>query len=118
MYKKLKVRRAVKHPHIKKDDQVVITSGKRDNGLKGKTGKVLSVDPQKGTAIVEGLNMIKKHTKPNKNVGKGGIVEKEGPIALSNISLLSEDGKTATHAKYVEKEGKRVRVDAKTERNI
>ena len=118
MYKKLKVRRAVKKPHIKKDDQVVITAGKRDNGLKGKTGRVLSVDPEKGTAIVEGLNMIKKHTKPNKNVGKGGIIEKEGPIALSNISLLAEDGKTATHAKYIVKEGKRVRVDAKTERDI
>ena len=114
MFKKLKVRRAVKNAHIKKDDQVIVISGEN----KGETGKVLSVNPEKGTAVIEGVNMIKKHTKPNKNVGKGGIVDKEGPIALSNICLLSEDGKTKTHAKYVEKEGKRVRVDAKTEKII
>ncbi len=114
MFKKLRERRAVKHPHIKKDDNVIVISGEH----KDETGKVLSVNPEKGTAIIEGVNMIKKHTKPNKNVGKGGIVDKEGPIALSNISLLAEDGKTLTHAKYVEKEGKRVRVDAKSEKII
>ncbi len=114
MYKKLKERRAVKHPHIKKDDNVKIISGE----FAGETGKVLSVDAAKGTAVVEGINMIKKHTKPNKNVGKGGIIDKEGPIALSNISLLSEDGKTLTHAKYVKKDDKRVRVDAKTGREL
>ncbi len=87
MIKKLKVRRAVKHPHVKKDDQVVVISGEFD----GKTGRVLSVNPEKGTAIVEGLNMIKKHVRPNKNVGKGGIVDKEGPISLSNLKLVSDD---------------------------
>ena len=114
MFKKLRARRAVKNPHIKKDDQVKIISG--DN--KGETGKVLSVNPEKGTAIVEGVNKIIRHTKPNKNVGKGGKIEKEGPISLSNIALLSEDGKETTHAKYIEKEGKRVRVDAKTGRDL
>ena len=114
MIKKLKVRRAVKHPHIKKDDSVVVISGEHE----GKTGRVLSVNPEKGTAIVEGVRMIKKHTKPNKNVGKGGIVDKEGPIALSNLCLVADDGKTKVHTKMIEKEGKRVRVDSKTEKLI
>lgn len=110
MIKKIKARRAVKHAHVKKDDQVVILSGV----AKGQKGRVLSVDPKKGTAIVEGLNMIQKHTKPNKNVGKGGIIEKEGPIALSNIGLLSTDGKSLTHAKIVKQGEEITRVDAHT----
>jgi large subunit ribosomal protein L24 len=56
---------------------------------KGRTGKVLSVDPWKGTVTVEHANMIKRHTRPNpsKNV-KGGILEKEGPINVSNVMLV------------------------------
>jgi large subunit ribosomal protein L24 len=114
MIKKLKVRRSVKHPLIKKDDQVVVISGEHS----GATGRVLSVNPEKGTAVVEGVRIIKKHTKPNKNVGKGGIIEKEGPIALSNLSLVGEDGKTKVSAKMIEKDGKRIRVDSKTEKII
>jgi large subunit ribosomal protein L24 len=113
MIKKQKVRRTVKHPHIKKDDKVRVISGE----FKDKEGRVLSVNPEKGTAVVESINMIKKHVKPNKNVGKGGIVEKEGPIALSNIALLGEDGKV-THAKYIEQGDKRVRINAKTKEEI
>ena len=104
MIKKQKARRTVKHPHIKKDDKVMIISGENQ----GKTGRVLSVNPEKGTAVVEAINMI---------VGKGGIVDKEGPIALSNIALIGEDGKV-THAKYVEQAGKRTRVNAKTGENL
>lgn len=113
MIKKQKARRTVQHPHIKKDDKVMIISGE----FKDKSGRVLSVNPEKGTAVIEGLNMIKKHVKPNKNVGKGGIVEKEGPIALSNIALVGEDGKL-THAKYIEQGEKRVRINAKTKEEI
>ncbi|MBQ3644322.1 MAG: 50S ribosomal protein L24 [Candidatus Riflebacteria bacterium] len=119
MIKKQKVRRSVQHPHIRKDDKVVVISGENS----GKTGRVLSVNPEKGTAVVEGLNMIKKHIRPNKNVGKGGIVDKEGPIALSNLCLLVDDKRT--HAKMVENKAKespnkpnRVRVDAKTGENL
>lgn len=110
MIKKIKARRAVKHAHIKKDDQVVVLSGVE----KGQKGKVLSVNPSKGTAIIEGVNMIQKHTKPNKNVGKGGIVEKEGPISLSNIGLLAGDGKSLTHAKIVKQGNEKNRVDVKS----
>ena len=113
MIKKQKARRAVKHPHIKKDDKVRVISGE----FKGKDGRVLSVNPEKATAVIEGINMIKKHVKPNKNVGKGGIVDKEGPIALSNLALIGEDGKL-THAKYIEQGDKRVRINAKTKEEI
>jgi len=94
MHKKIKARRAVEKPHIKKDDQVVVLSG--DD--KGKKGRVLSVSSEKGSAIVEGINFIKRHTRPSKNVGKGGIVEKEGPIAIGKLGLLTPDGSKLTHA--------------------
>jgi len=71
--------------HIKKNDQVYVLLGKD----RGKTGKVLRVFPDKGRAIVEGLNFIQKHTRPNpqKNV-KGGILPKESSIHLSNLMVV------------------------------
>jgi|ERR1700689_1764525 large subunit ribosomal protein L24 len=70
---------------IRKGDQVRVMSG-RD---KGKSGRVLFVDPKKRTVTVEHTNIIKRHTRPNpqKNV-KGGILDKEGPIQISNVLLL------------------------------
>ena len=70
---------------IRKDDQVQVIAG-RD---KGKTGRVLSVLPGKGQVFVEHANMIKRHTRPNpaKQI-RGGILEKEGPIHVSNVALL------------------------------
>ena len=69
---------------IKKGDQVRVMTGKD----RGKTGRVLGVNPSKRTVTVEHAGIIKRHTKPNpsKNI-KGGIVEKEGPIAISNVQL-------------------------------
>ncbi len=110
MHKKIKARRAVAHPHVKKDDNVIILSGDEA----GKKGRVLSVDAEKGTAIVEGINYIKRHTKPSKSMGKGGIVQKEGSIALGKIGLLSTEEGKLTHAKHVVQNGEKVRVDAKT----
>ncbi len=71
--------------HIKKNDQVFVLTGKD----RGKTGKVLKVYPGKGRAIVEGLNFIQKHTRPNpqRNV-KGGILPKEASIHLSNLMVV------------------------------
>jgi len=71
--------------NIRKGDQVRVMNG-RD---KGKTGRVLGVDPRKRTVTVEHANIIKRHTRanPSKNV-KGGIVEKEGPIQISNVLLF------------------------------
>ncbi len=76
------VRRSVT---IRKNDQVRVMAG-RD---KGKTGRVLSVDPVKMRVTVEHASMVKRHTRPNpaKNI-KGGILEREGPIAISNVLLL------------------------------
>lgn len=110
MHKKVKVRRAVSKPHVKKDDQVVILSGED----KGKKGRVLTVDAEKGTAVVEGVNYIKRHTRANKATGKGGIVEKEGAVALSNLGLLSPDGRKITKAKFVKQGSEKNRVCAKT----
>ena len=67
--------------HIKKGDTVVAIAG--DD--KGKTGKVLQVIPGKGTAIVEGLNFVKKHMRPTQENQQGGVVEKEAPMHVSNL---------------------------------
>ena len=90
---------------IKKDDMVIVIAGKD----KDKTGKVLSVKEDK--VIVEGVNVVKKHTKPNQMNQNGGIVEKEAAIDVSNVMLLV-DGK-ATRVGFEVKDGKKVRV-AKT----
>ena len=74
---------------IKKNDQVKVIAG-RD---KGKTGKVISVDRWRGQLIVEGVSMIKRHTRPNPQQQiKGGIAEKESPIAISNVMVLTSGG--------------------------
>src|SRR2546423_12762318 len=76
--------------HIRKDDQVKITAGKD----KGKTGRVSRTDPKRGRVYVENLNIVKRHTRPTsvketqRGGEVGGIVEKEGPIHISNVMLL------------------------------
>jgi len=69
---------------IRKGDTVVVMVG-RD---KGKSGKVLSVDLGAGRVVVEKVNMIKRHTKPNQKVKQGGILEREAPLALSKVMFL------------------------------
>lgn len=71
---------------IKKDDQVMVIKGREG----GKTGRVLKVIPEKGLLLVERLNIVKRHTKPSAKVKQGGIVEKEAPIAISNVMLICE----------------------------
>ena len=74
---------------IKKNDQVKVIAG-RD---KGKTGKVISVDRWRGKLIVEGVSMIKRHTRPNpQRQIKGGIAEKESSISISNVMVLTSGG--------------------------
>lgn len=70
--------------HVKKNDMVKIIAGKEQ----GKTGKVLRVYPAKGRVVVESLNVIKRHTRPNQLNPEGGIVEKEAPLSLSNVMLV------------------------------
>ena len=89
---------------IKKGDTVKVIAGK-DNG---KEGKVVSVDQKTGKVVVEGVNMITKHTKPNAANPNGGIVQKEAPIDGSNVMLVHK-GK-ATRVGFDVKDGKKVRV--------
>jgi large subunit ribosomal protein L24 len=95
---------------IKADDNVVVIGGK----ARGKTGKVLRVDPKKEFVYVEGLNMVKRHQRPQQ-VGQraqqvGGVIEKEGPIHMSNVMLADpKDGKP-TRVRMEIIEGKRHRI--------
>ena len=89
---------------IKKGDTVKVIAGK-DNG---KEGKVVSVDQKTGKVVVEGVNMITKHSKPSAANANGGIVQKEAPIDGSNVMLVYK-GK-ATRVGFDFKDGKKVRV--------
>ncbi len=77
---------AVTKLHVKKDDLVMVVAGKD----KGKSGKVLRVLPEKERVLVENLNLIKRHTRPSQTNSEGGIIEKEAPIAISNVQLLCQ----------------------------
>lgn len=89
---------------IKKDDLVKIIAGKD----KDKTGKILSVNTKKNIVLVEGCNMVTKHSKPSAANQQGGIIHQEGPIDISNVMLVV-DGK-ATRVGFEVKDGKKVRV--------
>ncbi len=93
---------------IKKGDLVKVIAGKD----KEKEGKVISVDQKNNTALVEGVNMVTKHTKPNAQNQTGGIVNQEGPIHISNLMLVV-DGK-ATRVGFKIEDGKKVRVAKST----
>ena len=99
---------------LKKDDQVRVIAG-RD---KGKTGRVLSVDRAKGTVLIEGVSMVKRHTRPNPSRQiKGGIAERESPISASNVMILTSGGVPSRIGYRIEGEGvsaRRVRVARKT----
>ena len=75
--------------HIKKGDTVYVNAG----ASKGKTGRVLEVLVEKQRAIVEGVNMVAKHTKPNAKSPQGGIVKKEAPIHISNLNVVDKNNK-------------------------
>ncbi|EED34145.1 ribosomal protein L24 [Luminiphilus syltensis NOR5-1B] len=91
---------------IKRDDEVIVLAGKD----KGKRGKVRSVLDD-NRVLVSGVNMIKKHTKPNPQAGiQGGIVEKEAPIQVSNIAIYNPGSSKADRVGYKVEDGKKVRV--------
>ncbi len=96
------------HTKIKKGDQVQVLAG-RD---KGKRGKVLRVDRKVGRLVVEHVNMVKRHTKANPRQGvQGGIVEREGAIAIANVALVSPDsGRPSRVGFRVLEDGRKVRV--------
>ncbi|BCW92951.1 MAG: 50S ribosomal protein L24 [Thermoanaerobaculum sp.] len=92
---------------IKKGDQVLVIAGKD----RGKKGKVLRVDRKRGRVVVEHVNMIKRHTRPNPRAGvQGGIVEREAPIHISNVMVISPDsGRPSRVGIKVLEDGRRVR---------
>ncbi|GER60762.1 50S ribosomal protein L24 [Patiriisocius marinus] len=95
---------------LKSGDQVVVTAGDH----KGSEGKVMRVFAEKNKAIVEGVNMVKKHEKPSAASPQGGITEKEAPIHISNLSIVDpKDGK-ATRVGYRMEDGKKVRFSKKS----
>jgi len=70
--------------HVRKGDTVMVVAGKE----RGKRGKVLRVIPGKGRVLIEHVNMIKKHQRPTQKLRQGGIIEREGPLALSNVLVV------------------------------
>ena len=98
---------------IKKGDTVRVIAGSE----KGSEGTVVSISREKNKAIVEGVNLVKKHNKPNAQNPQGGITEKEAPIDISNLSLLTSDGKT-TRVGYRMEDDNKVRFSKKTDEVI
>ncbi len=92
--------------YLKKDDQVEVIAGKD----KGRVGKVLKVLPAKNKAIIERINMIKRHTKPTEMNQQGQIVEREAPIHVSNLQLICpECTKTGRIGKKILEDGNKIR---------
>lgn len=101
--------------HIKKGDTVKVLSG----NSKGQTGKVLTIDRKKRTAVVEGVNNVSKHTKPDAKNQKGGIIKKEAAMHLSKLMLIDADGKpTRIGRRLDETTNKLVRYSKNTEEVI
>ena len=104
----------MKKLHVKKGDTVYVNAGND----KGKTGKVLTVFPEKDRVIVEGVNMVSKHTKPNSKNPQGGIVEQEASIHISNLMLVEDKTPTRIGRRINEKTGKLVRYSKKSGEEI
>ena len=97
--------------HIKKGDTVIVNSGTS----KGQKGRVLEVITKADRAIVEGVNMMKKHTKPNAESPQGGIIEKEAPVHISNLMLVDPKSGEATRiGRRLDDNGKLVRFSKKS----
>jgi len=91
---------------IKRDDEVIVIAG-RDKGKRGTVRQVLDT----GKLVVSGINMIKKHTKPNPQAGvTGGIVEREAPIQISNVAIYNSEAGRADRVGYKVEDGKKVRI--------
>ncbi|MGH2955816.1 MAG: 50S ribosomal protein L24 [Solirubrobacterales bacterium] len=105
---------------IRKDDNVIITGGKD----RGKRGRVLRTEPKRGYVYVEGLNILKRHQRPRsvKDAQKGGevggIIDKEGPIHISNVMVLDPEDNKPTRVRVERVDGKRKRIAARTGRDL
>jgi large subunit ribosomal protein L24 len=101
--------------HVKKGDTVIVITG--DN--LGNKGRILEINRNTEKAIVEGVNMIKKHTKPNTKHPQGGIIEKEAPVHISNLMLVDpKTGKPTRIGRRLNADGKLVRYSKKSGEEI
>jgi large subunit ribosomal protein L24 len=106
----------MKRMRIRKDDQVVVIGGKD----RGKTGRVLRTDPKRRRVYVEGLNIVKRHQRPRslkdtqRGGEAGGIIDKEGPIDISNVMLVDPSDNKPTRVGIVRERGQRKRVAKRT----
>jgi large subunit ribosomal protein L24 len=106
---------ALRKSRIRKGDTVVVISGKE----RGKSGKVLSVDLGAGKVIVEKLNIIKRHTKPNQKAKQGGILEREAPLQISNVMFFCPVTQKPTRVGVrTLDDGRRVRVSKKSNETV
>ncbi|MBD5254782.1 MAG: 50S ribosomal protein L24 [Barnesiella sp.] len=101
-------------PYIKKDDNVYVLSGED----RGKTGRVLKVIADKNRAIVEGVNIVTKATKPNAQHPQGGLVKMEAPVAISNLALIDPKSGKPTRVGFRVEDGKKVRYAKKSGEEI
>ena len=105
---------------IRRDDEVVVISGKD----RGKTGRGLRVDPKKSKVFVEGLNIVKRHQRPQQvpNAQRaetvGGVIEKEGPIHVSNVMLIDPKDKKPTRVGIAREDGQRMRVTKRSQSKL
>jgi large subunit ribosomal protein L24 len=100
--------------HIKKGDTVKVIAG----DAKGQQGKVLEVIVDKYRALVEGVNLVSKHTKANAKTPNGGIVKKEGSIHISNLMVIDSKGKATKIGRKIGEKGKLVRYSKKSGEEI
>lgn len=101
--------------HIRKGDIVIVNSGE----YKGQQGRVLEIEKKQTKAIVEGVNMVSKHTKPNADNPQGGIIKKEGPIHISNLNVVDPStGEAARIGRKRNEKNKLVRYSKKSGEEI
>ena len=101
---------------LRTDDEVIVISGKD----KGKTGKILRVDRRKDRVYVEGINIVKRHQRPNPGRPNApvGVIEKEGPIHVSNVAILDPEERKPTRISVRREGGRRMRVTKRSNREI
>lgn len=100
--------------HIKKGDNVKVIAG----DSKGQEGRVLSVDRKKYRALVEGINMVSKHEKPNAKNQEGGIVKKESPVHMSNLMVVDGKGIATRIKRAKDKDNNSIRISVKSGEEI
>ncbi|MFC5697652.1 50S ribosomal protein L24 [Pseudomonas sp. GCM10022186] len=99
---------------IRRDDEIIVIAGK-DKGKRGKVLKVLA----DSRVLVSGVNLIKRHTKPNPMAGvQGGIVEREAPLHLSNVAIFNAETNKADRVGFKVEEGKKIRVFKSTQKPV